>query len=189
MLGMHGYHNSHRNFPAAALKSAEGKPVLSWRVAILPHLGHEELFKEFKLDESWDSPHNIKLLPRMPAVYGLPKVKTKEPYTTFYQGFVGIGSLFQPNSPGGVRITEITDGTSNTIAIVEAGEPVPWTRPADLPFDQKLPLPKLGGIFPDGFNAAYADGSVHFIPRRTHEYTLRALITINGGEAVDLWVR
>jgi hypothetical protein len=59
---------------------------------------------------------------------------------------------------------------------------VPWTKPADLPFLADKPLPKLGGMFKDGFHVASADGAVFFVPRRFNEKTLRALITVAGGE-------
>jgi prepilin-type N-terminal cleavage/methylation domain-containing protein len=80
----------------------------------------------------------------------------------------------------------LPDGTSNTILIVEAGEAVPWTRPEELPYAPDRPLPRLGGLFSDGFHALMADGAVRFIPRATDEKTLRALITSTGAEPVEL---
>jgi hypothetical protein len=69
--------------------------------------------------------------------------------------------------------------------VVEAGDPVPWTKPDDLVFDPEKPLPKLGGEFPDIFNAAFCDGSVHEVTKKIDDKTLRALITRNGGEPVN----
>src|SRR5262245_56693586 len=69
-VAMHTYHDKHRSFPAAAIYGKDGKALLSWRVALLPYLGLEALYKEFKLDEPWDSAHNKRLLEKMPAVYG-----------------------------------------------------------------------------------------------------------------------
>jgi hypothetical protein len=181
-LGMFGYLDQYGLFPPAAILNKDGKPLLSWRVLILPYVGEEKLFREFKLDEAWDSPHNKKLLSRMPAVYAAPDVKTKEPYTTFYQVFTGKDTVFE--GPRGLRITDITDGTSNTLLIIEAGQAVPWTKPADLPYDAKKPLPALGGVLPDGFFFALADGSARFCKKRYRENVLRLMITRSDGEVI-----
>ena len=57
-LAMHNYANVHRYFPRQAIYSKDGKPLLSWRVALLPYLEQMPLYNKFKLDEPWDSPHN-----------------------------------------------------------------------------------------------------------------------------------
>jgi RNA polymerase sigma factor (sigma-70 family) len=173
-------------FPSAAITSADGKPLLSWRVAILPYLGTKEkaLHAEFKLDEPWDSPHNKALLSRMPKVYA-PVVKTgDEKYETYYQGFVGTGALFENGQT--VKVPDVTDGTVNTLMVVEAENRVPWTKPEDLPFEANKPLPKLGGQFKDGFAAATADGTPHFIKKTIDPTLLNALVTRNGGEVIDV---
>src|SRR5262249_43022624 len=151
-------HAAHAPFPADAIYSKDGKALLSWRVAILPHLGYGDLYKQFKLDEPWDSEHNKKLIAKMPEVYAAPpgaKVAAAEP---LYQVFAGNGAIFEGRQ--GIKFTEAFDGTSNTLLIVEASESVPWTKPADLPYDPQKPLPQLGGTYPDGkFNVILADGS------------------------------
>jgi hypothetical protein len=186
-VGMWSYHDVYGNrFPPTAITDKAGKPLLSWRVAILPFIGEDGLHKQFKLDEPWDSDHNKKLLARMPADYAPPlKPKGWEPNTTFYQVFVGAQTLFPPGKPMGVA--NVTDGTSNTLMIVEAGEAVPWTRPADLPYNPKGVLPMLGGIFHDGFQAVMADGRTgRFLPKNIDPKKLRALITPAGGEKITL---
>ena len=109
--------------------------------------------------------------------------KTKEPYSTFYQVFIGKGALFEGKRA--LSLTDVPDGTSNTLMVVESAEAVPWTKPSDLPYDPAKPLPKLGGLFDDGFNAVFADGHVQFIKKTTKEKVIRALITRNGGEVID----
>ncbi len=185
MLAMHNYHSTNNTFPAAAISDAEGKPLLSWRVAILPFIEENELYKEFHLDEPWDSAHNKTLIPRMPKVYKSTKNQPSEPNATFYQVFTGNGALFDPKSKG-TSIVEVTDGTSNTIAIVEAGTAVTWSKPDDIAFEPEKDLPKLGGPgFSGGFIAGLADGSVRFIKSTVNATVLKALITRAGGEVIS----
>jgi hypothetical protein len=190
-LALLNFHDTNMRLPPPAICDPDGKPLLSWRVAILPFIEQDPLYREFKLNEPWDSPHNMKLLEKMPKVYAPVGVRTKEPHTTFYQAFVSPaetnpGAGFILNAKQGLRITDFLDGTSNTIVVAEAAEPVPWTKPADLPFDPKGPLPKLGGPFAPGFTALFMDASTRFFSRPPDDATLRALITRNGGEVVVL---
>jgi Protein of unknown function (DUF1559) len=66
---MHNYQTKHGRLPPAAVYSEDGTPLLSWRVLLLPHLQHGELFQKFNLDEPWDSPQNLALLAKMPDEY------------------------------------------------------------------------------------------------------------------------
>jgi hypothetical protein len=113
-----------------------------------------------------------------------------------YQVFVGPGTAFERD---GLTFEDFPDGLANTILVVEGGEPVPWSKPAELAYDPAKPLPALGGLYTKpvhflgyevrrkpGFNALFADGTVRFIPSDTDETIIRALITRNGGELVDL---
>jgi hypothetical protein len=186
-------------YPPPALINKDGKAVLSWRVLILPYLGEHELYEQFKLSEPWDGPHNKKLLSKMPSVYASPGVKTREPFSTFYQVFVS------PKTKEGHKATEkggseiqaafvqgeaqiypahFPDGLANTIFIVEAGNAVPWTKPEDLPYDTDKPLPQLGGMFPDVFQVAFADGEAHVLTKRYNEYNLRRYVTSNDGQVL-----
>jgi hypothetical protein len=171
-------------FPPAAIRK-DGKPLLSWRVAILPYLDiyrGVRLYREFRLDEPWDSPRNQALLKEMPSPYEAVAGKEPAPYSTYYQGFVGPGALFDGEE--GTRTADVTDGVGQTLMVVEAAEPVPWTKPEDLPYDKDKPLPKLGGQFEDGFYAASADGSARFLSRKVAPETLRALIMRSDGEVI-----
>jgi hypothetical protein len=157
-----------------------GKALLSWRVALLPFLGGEELYRQFRLNESWDSPHNRQLLKRMPPVYGPAGAK---PGSTHFQVFVGPNAGFEKHR--GLHFADIADGLSNTILIVNAGNAVPWTKPEDLTYDPDQPLPELGDESAEGIQAVGFDGAFHMLKRNIEEPILRALITRNGGEVID----
>jgi RNA polymerase sigma factor (sigma-70 family) len=183
-LAMWQYFDEYGHFPPAAVYSMDGKPLLSWRVLLLPYLDQRDLYTQFKLDEPWDGPNNKKLLAKMPAIYSFASGKGKENSKTVYQVFTGAGTVFP--TPKTTKKTDITDGTSNTLLIVEAADAVEWTKPADLAFDPKKPLPTLGGGIKKGcFQAALADGDSRSFKQDMKQATLRALITINGGEVID----
>jgi hypothetical protein len=180
--------------PQSSLYDRQGNPNgLSWRVHLLPYVEEGALYRQFRFDEPWDSDHNKKLIAQMPKVFAAPGVKTKEAGMTYYQAIVSsatdqIRTVFvqSPNARQGLY--NIPDGTSNTIAFVEAAEPVIWTKPDDIVFNpkQKL-LPKLGGVFEDGFNVVFCDGAVRFLRKKeAGEDMVKALATANGGEVVQL---
>jgi len=178
-MAMLEYEKANGALPPTALYGRDDKPLLSWRVLVLPYLEQEDLFKQFRLDEPWDSVHNLALLPRMPEVYAAPEErKPAEPYTTFYQVIVGKGTAFEPRHR--VALKDILGGPSENFLVVEGGHPVPWTKPEDISYEPDRPLPELGGIFRYGFAAGMADGSVHMIHRETSEATIRAFISRNG---------
>ena len=186
-LGMHTYHIEHKSFPPPALVDGDGKPLLSWRVALLPYLedDYKELYGEFHLDEPWDSEHNKPLVAKMPAIYRCPRSKKADSGMTVYQVPRGPSTVFA--GPDGISIRKIPDGTSNTICVVEVDEndAVPWTKPEEWPFDPANPAKGLGGHFPERFICLVCDGSAHAIPTTTKKETLSALFTRNGGEVVE----
>jgi hypothetical protein len=164
--------------------AAKGRALLSWRVAILPFIEQGQLYRQFHLNEPWDSPHNKKLLAAMPKLYApVGKAGNDNPTSTFYQVFVGPHAGFQKHKY--LRFADIVDGSSNTIMIAEGGHAVPWTKPEDMAYDADEPLPELGGLFKEGTNVAMFDGSVLFVPRNADETMIRAAVTRDGGEAID----
>jgi hypothetical protein len=185
-LAMQNHHAAFGRMPAQAIDDKDGKPLLSWRVQILPYLEQDDLYKEFRLDEPWDSDHNKKLLEKMPPVYAFPgDDRALKAHETYYQAFAGPGAFFDGKT--GLRLpNDFPDGTSNTIVCVEAAQSVPWTKPEDIPFDQGKLVPKVGGRRKDRFLAGMVDGSVLSFPLSIKEDDLRALVTRNGGEVIDL---
>jgi hypothetical protein len=185
MLALLNHESAKRALPAHAIYSEDGQPLLSWRVQILPYLEQQALYDQFHLDEPWDSEHNKSLIAQMPAVYASPNLKL-EPGKTNYLALVGNECAFNGTKEG-VRLRDITDGTSNTISVVEAdpAQAVEWTKPDDLEFNPDDPKAGLGNVRPGGWNAAYCDGSVQFIAEGVDAQQLRALITRAGGEPVQ----
>jgi hypothetical protein len=185
-IAMHEYHNAHGSFPTNAIYSKDGKPLLSWRVAVLPYLGHDNLFKQFRHDEPWDSEHNKKLIEQMPDVFRSPRMKVKQAGMTTYLVPLGNGLIFTGTDKK-IKITDIEDGTSNTLMLVDADDEhaVVWTKPDDLKVDPNAPLKGLVGHYPGFFLAAFADGTVHAIPKNIAPKTLWAMFTRNGGEVIE----
>jgi hypothetical protein len=162
-------------------------PLFSWRVALLPYLGDDRLnrlYKQFRFNEPWDSAHNKKLLAWMPPLYAAPTGQGKAEGLTYYRVFVGKDAPFNGTIPPSLPAT-FKDGPANTFLVVEAGDPVPWTKPEGLPYAKKRRLPPLRALFHDGFNAVMADGSARIVPALTSERTIRAFITPAGGEKID----
>ena len=194
---MHNYHDSRDHLPGANapvtdFRGGGKKYPVSWRVELLPYLEHDNLYQQDRFDEPWDGPNNIKLLGQMPKVYLCPSDPEKVPAGyTHYRVFVSRptthpSAVFTDGMPG-PKLYSLTDGTSNTILIVEAEEAVPWTMPEILLYDRNQPLPKLGGIFPGGGNAVMADGSVRFLRDSLPKDDLRGMISKDGGEIVGDW--
>ena len=185
-LALHNYESAYRHLPATAiLERGTGKPLLSWRVAILPFIEEAALYNEFHLDEPWDSDHNIKLLDRMPATFSHKAKKVKPGYTV-YVAPVNEETLLRKDEL--TTFANITDGLSNTIMVVEASEEaaVPWTKPEDLDIDPANPLNKLASNATPGIlQALFGDGSVRVISLSVDVNVLNALFTRAGGEVTN----
>jgi hypothetical protein len=158
---VHSYNDAKGFLPDDTLSKAN-KPLLSWRVAILPYVGQKALYEKFKLDEPWDSAHNKKLIAKMPDVFRSPRVKLKGKGNTVYQVFTGSNAVFGRGQA--LRFpAAIPDGTSNTIMAVESSTAVPWTKPGGLPFDRNKALPTFGKAYGQKPLAALFDGSVRVL--------------------------
>jgi hypothetical protein len=186
-LAMHNFEATYQHFPPAAIVDKDGKPLLSWRVAILPFLEQQPLYQQFKLDEPWDSEHNKKLIVQMPAIYGTGNPKLNAEGKTTYVVPVGKDTMF-PGAGASVKVAEVTDGLSLTIMAAEANEEnaVVWTKPDDLPFDPKNPLAGLARPGQSHFLAAMGDGSTRRISTKLDAETLRRAFIRNDGLRVEL---
>lgn len=198
-LAFLNYHDQNNYLPTG-ITDPSGKPLLSWRVAILPLIEQENLFKAFHLNEPWDSEHNKKLIAKMPKTYQLPGVGSREEGKTYYRQFVSfandppnLSAVFPIPAPGKTgpvlraSIASVSDGMSNTLLAAEAAEPVIWTKPDELIYHPSKPVPallrdKTGKCF-----VLVGDGSVRPLTDKLSEETLRALITARNGEVVADW--
>jgi hypothetical protein len=183
---MRRYADEHNGrLPAPAIYGKDGQLLLSWRVALLPYLGHDDLYRQFKLDEPWDSPHNLSLAAHMPKVYAVPLALADDepPNSTRFQVFAGRGTAFEGKA--GVSLLDFPDGRSNTLLFAVAHEPVMWTKPADMSFTPQGSVPKLLSLRlgeSTSHAAVNADFSWQSLPTSIAVEDLRALITRNGGE-------
>ena len=186
ILAMHNYNDRVGHFITPAIYSKDGKPLLSWRVALLPYVEQGPLFQQFHLDEPWDSPHNKTLIAKMPALFHPPvsRLKIQEGRTNYVLP-VGPGTAFAGPKPMKFP-NDIPDGTSCTIGILEVNDnqAVIWTKPDDLPFNPKQPKKGLGGLYPKGFNIAMFDGSTRFVPLTISNETLRNAINPADGQVL-----
>jgi beta-lactamase regulating signal transducer with metallopeptidase domain len=147
-LALHNYYNTYRHFPPQATYDEEGNALLSWRVLILPFLEQEALYRKFHLDEPWDSPHNKKLIEKMPEVYGPTVDHLGLPEgSTVVLGVSGEGAAFTRE---GTQFKEFRDGMSMSAMLVETNTSIPWTQPLDLPIEAAKDPKQLGCIHPDG---------------------------------------
>jgi hypothetical protein len=193
LLALHNFHDTYRRFPAAYSVDEDGKPLLSWRVHILPFIEQQVLYEQFHLDEPWDSEHNKKLIAKMPKTYAAPGSKAAEGKTNYLAAGGKHGVIIAPTGRGarsaadGTGMASILDGTSNTIALVEATDnlAVEWTKPVEWVPNDKEPIKGLMGLRPRGFLVGLCDGSVRMLPETVATDDLRSFFTRDDGRAVN----
>jgi hypothetical protein len=193
-LSMHNFESAHQSFPAAYSSDKDGNKLLSWRVHVLPYIAQNQLYDEFHLDEPWDSEHNKSLIAKMPDVYKHASLKLPPGMTVYLGNTTKDGVLSEPKKPGEKNTAgttsfgKISDGSSNTVLIVEvnAESAVPWTKPDDLPNDAGDVSKVIEGIRNGNkYLVAMCDGSVHMLQSENVEL-LKSMLTKNGGEVIRI---
>jgi Protein of unknown function (DUF1559) len=179
VLAFHNYAAAYNDKLPTNECSKDGKPILSWRVSLLLFIEQDELYKQFKLDEPWDSENNKRLIEKIPAIYAPVRGKAAKGQT-FYQTFAGKHGWMKPGAsmPGSFQ-----DGTSNTFLVAEAAKPVIWTKPDDMEFDGTT-VPKFGGMFDGRFTAAFADGHTQRFKKDMTDDLLKLLIDPADGMSI-----
>ena len=185
-LALWNYESTYKCFPPAFTTDANGKPLHSWRTLILPFMEQSNLYSQIDLNKPWDDPVNLPFSNVVIPGYACPSGHTDSPEKTCYQVVVDPSGIF--TGANSTKITEITDGTSNTILLVEAESEnaVPWMSPNDTDLPTYLTLGQT--IRPNhtgGSNATFADGSIRFLSNGIDPATAKSLISKGGGEPVN----
>ncbi|CAN5458932.1 hypothetical protein BH10PLA2_BH10PLA2_25900 [soil metagenome] len=180
------YKHKHGSLPPAYTQSPDGKPLLSWRVLLLPYLEQEALFKQFHLDEPWDSPNNLPLAQAVPRIYCNGGLMVPSPGVSYYRIFGGPDSLMAPGKSSNIK--RDADNLPTRCLVFEASEPVPWTKPETTPFMESSTDPRFGATrvseWPlhwtewrsNIFACVVADGSVRFLPTDIGETELSKIM-------------
>jgi prepilin-type N-terminal cleavage/methylation domain-containing protein len=184
LLALHNYQDAYHTFPPACTVDANGRPLHSWRTLILPFADHQPLYAKIDLSKPWDDPVNAEAAKQTPVIYSCPSV-TLDPGRTVYLGLVGEDAVLRPTTPR--PISEITDGTSNTVAVIEVTgkQAVPWMAPQDA--DLAMFVARMGQTdshHTGGEHVGMADGAVRFLSSDLDEETRKGLFTATGGETI-----
>jgi hypothetical protein len=192
-LALHNYHEKYECYPPAYIADTQGRPMHSWRVLILPFLGEQALYDQYRFTEPWDGPHNSVLRKQPLAAFNCASENRKNGRTestmTSYVAVIGPETAWPGDQS--VSIGDIADGTSATLLVVEVRDSgIHWMEPRDLNILQMAPTinAKAGqGISSVHLGGAYVlkcDGSVRFVIDSMPGSQLRALLTRAGGETV-----
>jgi hypothetical protein len=188
VIAFHHYHVSHKEFPPLYTVDKNGNPLHSWRVLILPYIEQNALFESIRLDEPWDSEYNKQFHNLKIPIYSCPGPKADPNKRCNY--VVIEGQPLTPNEK--TDFSNITDGMSNTISIIEVKEPFCWMDPKanitlkDLEKGINQKDSVIGEPKGKGINIGLWDGSAKQLPNDTPIKVLKALATANGKDQDDL---
>lgn len=178
-LAMLIYERQHGTLPPAYTVDAEGKPLHSWRVLLLPYLGQQELYAKLRLDEPWDSEHNRRFHDEALAVYRCPSTELP-PGQTSYSVVVGESTAFQA-----AEGKSLDDFGMNLILVVEREQSIGWMDPTSelaqsIAFEGdsrlKEDIDGMGSPHPGGMNVGLRDGRVQFITETIDLRLLQGLL-------------
>ena len=183
-LAIHNYHDMYKAFPPAVVTDANGKPLYSGRVLLLPFLEHAPLYEQFDKNQAWDSPTNLAISQMNLPVFIDQSNQSPLPGETNYLFVTGPNTIFESGRDR-TSFADVTDGLSNTMMAVEAkGMGVRWAEPRDLTIGGATSLPP--GHHENSNLVLIADGSVQIVSQTTPPATIHAIATRNGGESNTL---
>jgi hypothetical protein len=181
-LAFHNYASANGGrLPSDILDPKTKRPLLSWRVALLPYLEQDALYKEFRLNEAWNSPHNIRLQSRMPQVFAHPLRPGGS--MTPYQLFTGPNTLY-PNGQPKFPLMAIPDGTSNTILVVHSNRMRSWTEPGDLAYQPNVSPKLFLEVVEGAYQVCLADGSARAVKPTVSDQSLHNAINPADGKGL-----
>lgn len=179
LIALHNYHDAHNTLPPAVVKDADGKPLYSGMVCLLPYLEQAPLYDRFVKDKPWDAPENLSFSSTNLMVFQDPSNSNTVPGRTDYLLISGPKSILEDAPGNSRRFADVTDGLSNTIILMEVKGNASWAAPNT--WDLSKPL---DGNHPRIILVGLADGSVHTIQRDISPDTLRRLVERNDGEPI-----
>jgi type II secretory pathway pseudopilin PulG/DNA-directed RNA polymerase subunit RPC12/RpoP len=181
-LAVHNYHDVYKALPPAVVNDANGKPLYSGRVLLLPYLEQQHVYDQWDKSQAWNSPANQALSQQTQSVFRDPSETTDSPGRTNYLFVSGQGTMFEAGK--NLDFADIRDGLSNTLMFVEVkGSGINWAEPRD--WDAATPLPQ--GNHPQGNMVALGDGSVRPLDTKNMApANVQAAASRAGGEAVFL---
>lgn len=183
LLALHNYHDVHGSFPPAVVTDAGGKPLYSGRVLLLPYLEQNALYNSFDLTEPWNSSANMRISQTTIPTFVDPANPNSGAGQTDYLFVTGTGTVFEDGKA--TKLKEITDGTSNTIVLVEMrNSGISWAEPRDIDLTQTATLP--AGNHPGINIVGLADGSVRSVSKNVAPGIISAMATKAGNENVTL---
>lgn len=188
-IALHNYHDTYNQLPPPYVTDKDGKPLYSWRVLILPFMEQGNIYQMWNKDKAWDSPENMALSNSIIPAYRSPVDDGGDPMGTNYFVVVGPDTMFPPDKT--IRFSDVTDGTSNTIFVIEtSGIAGNWAAPIDPKLEElSLQFGKGPGqfqaVYPRGTNILMSDASVRFIPETTSSETWRRLLLRNDGQVIN----
>ncbi len=179
-MALHNYHDTYNTFPPAVVTDANGQPLYSGRVLLLPFMEQNSLYEAFDKNKAWNSPENLAISEQMIPTFCDPASKSTVRNRSDYVFVTGAGTIFDGDKS--INMAGITDGTSNTLMMIEtATGPTNWAEPKEWNADTGT-LP--AGNHPRVVLVLYADGSVRAVQPQAVQGFLKQLTTRNDGQVI-----